>query len=121
LFAIYKQQKNNGLVLEANATFNVIESIKGWYENNGILSFKETDAITNLSEGTSTMLYNYFKYTMEYIKLVRNILSTPIARKLIDSDGNITKYTNENEIVQFNISSEDIELSVEGDSLLSRK
>jgi hypothetical protein len=39
----------------------------------------------------------------------------------MSSDGNITKYTNENEIVQFNISSEDIELSVEGDSLLSRK
>lgn len=121
MFSLYKLHKNNGNVLEANAIFNLIEAIKGWYENSGALAFKETDAIVNLTEGTSSTLYNYFKYTIEYIKLVRNILATTIASKLIDEDGNITQYTNENEIVQFNISSEDIELSVESDSLLSRK
>ena len=120
LFNIYKTYKSSGAVLDANAIYNVIESIKGWYESDGYLSFKDTDSIANLSEGTSATMYNYFKYTMEYIKLTRNILATTIASQLVDSDGNITKYSSENEIVQFNISSEDIDLTVEGDSILTR-
>ena len=118
MFDQYKTVKNNGDSLGANAIYNLIDAVKGWEENDGYLSFKNTDTILNLVENTSNSLYNYFIYTMEYIKLVRNVLAYSIASNLIDSDGNITKYTNENEIVQFNISVDDILVSVESDSLV---
>ena len=87
----------------------------------GFLSFKPTDNIVNLAEANGKSLFNYFVYTLEYVKLVRNILSPSVARRLVDVDGNITKYSNENEAVQFNISSEDITVTVESESYTSVK
>ena len=59
---------------------------------------------------------------MNYINLFRNIFSTLTSQALIDPEtGNITNYTNDNEIVQFNIPSEEIELTVAYDSSLLTK
>jgi hypothetical protein len=63
-------------------------------------------------EGTDNSLANYKVYTLEYIKLIRNILASVVATRLIDPDtGNVSRYSNQNEIVQFNISSSDISVT----------
>lgn len=117
LFDAYKNEYNNGNAIDANGIYNVIEAVKGWYINGSVLDFKDTDTIVNLSEDQSNNLLNYFIYGIEYIKLVRNILSPKIARNLIDAGGNISNYSDENEIVQFNIDVNDIKVQVEDDSL----
>lgn len=121
IFEKYKVERSNGDALEANALYNVIESLKGWYFDEGALAFKETNTILNMNEDNGKLLFNYFVYTLEYIKLIRNILKPIVARKLVDEYGNITQYTNENEVIQFNISSEDINIIVESDSYASKE
>lgn len=119
MFSSYLSTRASGDALSANSIYQTIEAFRGWYMDEGFLSFKPTDNIVNLAEDNSKVLFNYFVYTLEYIKLVRNILSPSVARRLVDSDGNITKYSNENEAVQFNISSEDITVTVESESYTS--
>lgn len=118
-FNKYNETRASGDALGANAIYHVIEALRGWYMDDGFLSFKPTEFILNLSEDNSKSLFNYFVYTLEYVKLVRNILGPIVARRLVDSNGNITKYSNENEAVQFNISSEDITVTVQSDSYTS--
>lgn len=121
MFNQYLLIRASGDALGANAIYQVIEALRGWYMDEGFLSFKSTDNIVNLFEDNSKALFNYFVYTLEYVKLVRNILSPSVARRLVDDDGNITNYSNENEAVQFNISSEDITVTIENESYTSIK
>ena len=121
MFKSYNETRASGDALGANAIYHVIEAMRGWYMDDGFLSFKPTDFILNLGEDSSKALFNYFVYTLEYIKLVRNILSPIVARRLVDGNGNITKYSNENEAVQFNISAEDITVNVQSESYTSVK
>jgi hypothetical protein len=106
-------------VLEA-----IINTIKTWSMEPGsdVLTFKDSETVKNLHEVDGSVLFDYLLYGMNYIKLVRNILCTKTAKALIDPEtGNITNYTNDNEIVQFNIPSEEIELTVAYDSSLLTK
>lgn len=121
MFEKYKEERQRGDALTANSIYHVIEAMRGWYMDEGFLSFKPTEYILNLTEENGKELYNYFVYTLEYIKLVRNILAPSVARRLVDSNGNITQYSNENEIVQFNISAEDITVNVESESYTSKE
>lgn len=107
----YTTAKNNGNFIEANKLYELIESLRGWYFNNGNISFKDTDSITNLRENT-TALYKFITYNLEYIKLVRDIFASIVSSKLIDGDGNITRYSNENEIVQFLVDTSNISIKI---------
>lgn len=112
LNTLYMNYVNNGDLLNQNLMFNLIESIRGWYFSNGAVLFNDTVNVTNLHEGTTSTLFQYFTYTIEYIKLIRDIFATIKAGNLIDTDGNITNYSNSNEIVQFTITSDDINLTL---------
>ena len=112
LSSLYQKTLANGDVLKANSYYNILESIKGWYFDDGRLSFKDIEQISNLREtGDANTMYNYFVYALEYIKLVRNTLNPIVAEHLIDTNQNISQYTNQNEIVQFRISNQDIKLN----------
>jgi len=65
-----------------------------------------------MSEDTSKMFFNYIQYILEYIKMVRKIFAPVTASKLVDVDNNITTYSTENEIVQFQISASDISIKL---------
>ena len=106
---------------DANSTWNAMDALRGWYFDEGILLFKPTLTVTEMFETTPNTLFNYFVYTLEYIKLIRNIIGPVVATALIEktSDcssndsirkGNITLYTEGTEIVQFVIANEDIKI-----------
>lgn len=112
IYAIYKDTRGTGNVERANRYYDVITAIKGWSvtkEND--LAFIDTDVITSMSEKNGNFMYDYIRYGLEYVKLVRNILLYKVAKSLIDKDGNITNYSMDNEIVQCEIHPEDITIS----------
>jgi len=110
----FKISRATGNVNESDSVYAMLENIKTWEFNSGALAFKTTDSIQNMTEADAgKILYNYFVYAIEYIKLIRRILGPIAAKNLIDSDGNISRYTNPNEIVQFNISTSDLKVRVE--------
>lgn len=96
----------------------LIDAIKGWELGPDSLTFKDTDTITSMSEINGNALYDYLKYGLNYIKLVRNVLSYYVTKSLIDDNGNITNYTNDNEIVQIVVPVDEINLTVSLDSVL---
>ena len=96
----------------------LIDAIKGWELGPDSLTFKDTDTITSMSEINGNVLYDYLKYGLNYIKLVRNVLSYYVTKSLIDDNGNITNYTNDNEIVQIVVPVDEINLTVSLDSVL---
>ncbi len=113
LFNLYQSTLESGDIIKANSYYNVLEAIKGWYFDDGRLSFKNTNQIQNMKElDDSNSMYNYFVYALEYVKLVRNILNPVVVSNLIDGNGNISNYSNDNEIVQFRISNQDITLNI---------
>lgn len=113
LFTIYSNQRAAGSYFNAVQTFAVIEAIKGWYLSSGELAFKDTANIADMNEsGEDNTLAFYIIYILDYIKLVRNILATVVANRLIDEDGNVSVYSNQNEIVQFNITPSNITITV---------
>jgi len=113
LFKLYSDQRSNGKYSKSKETYAILESMRGWYFEEGVLAFKNTDNITNMAEsGNDNKLAFYKTYTLDYIKLIRNILAEKVANRLIDEDGNISKYSNQNEIVQFNISTSNIIVKV---------
>jgi len=112
LYNLYLDARSQGDVETANYTYEVMNTIKNWYFNGVSLGFTDTLAIRNMTEIGSSSMFNYFVYALEYIKLVRNILGYVTATRLIDAQGNISNYTSNNEIVQFNISSEDIKIDI---------
>jgi len=118
-FNMFLFESQNGNAEEADKLFNILEALRGWFFVSGKLNFKDTDAIDNMVEGTDNTLANYKTYTLEYVKLVRNVLGPIIARNLIDEDGNITNYSSKNEIVQFSISSTDITITTQNNNILA--
>ena len=109
---------NNGASV-AGELHAVMECIKTWNREKETLTFKNTDNIFNMAEVNGSVLFDYITYGLSYLKLVRNVLKTYSSRDLIDPDtGNITNYSNDNEIVQFNIPNELINLKVAYDSSL---
>lgn len=113
--------RGTGDVDTMNMYQEILETLKNWNMEPGgdELTFKDTAHIRNLHETGGSVLFDYLLYGMNYIKLVRNILCTRTTLALIDPEtGNVTKYTNDNEIVQFNIPNEAIELTVAYDSSL---
>jgi hypothetical protein len=82
------------------------------------LSFKDTEHIISMTEINGSTLYDYLKYGLNYIKLVRNVLAYYVTKSLIDENGNITNYTNDNEIVQIVVPVDEIDLTVSLDSVL---
>lgn len=110
--AIYAQYISIGSVGNTKRKlelYGVLESIKTWYFENGSVEFDDTDSILGL-EDKSGVLFSYLVYTIEYIKLVRNIINPVVASRLIDVDGNVTQFTNSHEIVQFRISPTDFKV-----------
>lgn len=96
----------------------LIDAIKGWELGPDSLTFKDTDTITSMSEVNGNTLYDYLKYGLNYIKLIRNVLAYYVTKSLIDENGNITNYTNDNEIVQIVVPVDEIDLTVSLDSVL---
>ena len=116
--------KNSGQAENMDIYQELINALKTWSMEPGAdeLTFKDSEHVKNLHEVNGSVLFDYLLYGMNYIKLVRNIFCTRTAMALIDPDtGNVTNYTNDNEIVQFNIPSEEIELTVAYDSSLLTK
>lgn len=100
---------------------DVLQSIKTWDMGKDSLSFKGYGSVKELEEINGSVLFDYMRYAMDYIKLVRRVLCAKSTASLINKEtGNITEYSNDNEIVQFNIPNELIELSVaQASSLLT--
>jgi hypothetical protein len=118
------EAKDSGDVATMTVMREILETLKTWSMEPGadMLTFKNSEHVKNMHEVNGSGLFDYLLYGMNYIKLVRNILCTRTAMALIDPEtGNITNYTNDNEIVQFNIPSEDIELTVAYESSLLTK
>lgn len=108
----YKRARGTGDLEQANRYYDVIDAIKGWtITKENRLAFIDTDVITSMKEMNGNFMYDYIRYGLEYVKLVRNILLYKVAKSLIDKDGNITNYSMDNEIVQCEIHPEDITIS----------
>ena len=108
----YKTARGTGDLERANRYYDVIDAIKGWtITKENRLAFIDTDVITSMKEMNGNFMYDYIRYGLEYVKLVRNILLYKVAKSLIDKDGNITNYSMDNEIVQCEIHPEDITIS----------
>ena len=108
----YKTARGTGDLEQANRYYDVIDAIKGWtITKENRLAFIDTDVITSMKEMNGNFMYDYIRYGLEYVKLVRNILLYKVAKSLIDKDGNITNYSMDNEIVQCEIHTEDITIS----------
>ena len=112
LYNKYLDARAGGDIYTMNATYEVMNAIKNWYFNGTSLAFTDTPTIRNMIETGNNSMFNYFVYALEYIKLVRNILGYNTTNRLIDVDGNVSLYSNNNEIVQFNIGNEDIKIEV---------
>lgn len=98
---------------------SILNAIKTWDMTKDAIEFKECGDMAEMSEVNGTVLLDYMNYGMDYIKLVRQVLGTKAAAGLINKEtGNITEYSNDNEIVQFTIPNELINLSVAQSSSL---
>lgn len=103
---------------EADTLYYVIQAVKGWDKGIDSLTFKDTNRIVDMREVEGNSLYDYIEYILEYIKLVRNALKYYVSKNLIDDAGNITNYSNDNEIVQITIPTDKIDLAVSVESVL---
>ena len=93
--------------------------MKTWDMGKDTITFKDSDRIVDMMETKGSVLFDYMRYGMDYIKLVRRVLGSKATRNIIDpATGNVTNYSNDNEIVQFNIPNEKIELYVAQSSSL---
>jgi ribosomal protein L3 len=99
-----------GEIKEKISIYHLIESLKTWSFVDGKLSFIDNNYIQNVTENGT--LFSYMVYIIEYIKLIRNIINPKVAQQLIDSDGNISKYTSSNEIVQCRVSQSNFTLRI---------
>ena len=112
------EQKAAGEFEDVKELNTIINAVKGWELGADTVTFKDVDGITGMTEIKGSTLYDYIKYGLNYIKLVRNALAYRVTKSLIDENGNITKYTNDNEIVQITVPVEEIDLTVSLDSVL---
>jgi len=91
----------------------VLQALKTWDMQKDSMSFKDTGDIADLAEVNGSVLFDFMKYGMDYIKLIRRVLGAMATASLINPEtGNVTEYSNDNEIVQFNIPNELITLTV---------
>ena len=111
-------QKAAGEFNDVKELNSIINAIKGWELGADTVTFNDIDGITGMSEVKGSTLYDYIKYGLNYVKLVRNILAYRVTASLIDGNGNITQYTNDNEIVQITVPADEIDLTVSLDSVL---
>lgn len=102
----------------ADTLYALLNDMKCWDMQSDTVTFKDSDKIVGMEEVNGSVLYGYMRYGMEYIKLVRNALEYYITKNLVDDNGNITRYTNQNEIVQIVIPTEKIAVSVAYDTSL---
>lgn len=103
----------------AEMTRQVMEAVKRWDMNTGVMLFYDGDDITDMSESGTNVLYDYMNCGLNYIKLIRNILCARSTQSLIDPvTGNVTNFSNDNEIVQFVVPNEAINLTVAYESSL---
>lgn len=109
VYSMYKYHGNRGELKDKVRMFNLLNTLKTWTFKDGVVGFLDCDVIQNLKD-TSGVLFKYIVYTIEYIKLVRNIVNPSVAAQLIDADGNVTKFSNSHEIVQFRISPSDFKV-----------
>ena len=92
---------------------SLIRAIKTWDMEKSTIKFKDSGDLVGVAEVNGSSLFDYMRYGMDYIKLVRRVLGSKSTASLIDPEtGNITEYSNSNEIVQFNIPNELINISV---------
>ena len=112
------QYTKQGDIDQIRGLRSLIDAIKGWELGPDALTFKNTDTIESMVEVNGNTLYSYLKYGLNYIKLIRNALSYYVTKSLIDENGNITNYTNDNEIVQIVVPTDEIDLTVSLDSVL---
>lgn len=112
------EARSKGAVKLAKQLYDVINAVKGWELGADGVTFKDTDTIVSMFEDNGRTLFDYLKYGLNYIKLVRNVLAYYVTASLIDENGNITNYTNDNEIVQIVVPNEEIDLKVSLDSVL---
>lgn len=92
---------------------DILQSLKTWDMGKDSLTFKGYGDIKDIDEVNGSTLFDYMRYGMDYVKLIRRILCTKSTASLINKEtGNVTEYSNDNEIVQFNIPNELISLSV---------
>ena len=92
---------------------SLIRVIKTWDMEKSTIKFKDSGDLVGVAEVNGSALFDYMRYGMDYIKLVRRVLGSKSTASLIDPEtGNITEYSNSNEIVQFNIPNELINISV---------
>ena len=116
IYEKYKEVRSTGYLDQANRYYDVIDAIKGWSTTSeNKLAFTDTDSIKRMEETNGNYMYDFIRYGLEYVKLVRNILMYSAAKSIIDEEGNLTKYSMDNEIVQCEIYPEDINISYERD------
>lgn len=116
IYEKYKTIRATGYLDQANRCYDVINAIKGWSTTSeNKLSFVDTDSIKRMEEINGNYMYDFIRYGLEYVKLVRNILMYSAATSLVDEDGNLTNYSMDNEIVQCEIYPENINISYERD------
>lgn len=118
IYDAVQSARDSGDSESAKYLYRLMENMKCWDMGSTALTFKDSAVIKSMSEINGTALYDYLKYGMEYIKLVRNVLSYYVTLHLIDENGNITQYSNDNEIVQITIPTDKIDLTVSLESSL---
>lgn len=114
----WKDARASGDLDEAAFYYKIAQNMKNWDMDTASIRFKDSDVIKDMREVKGSSLFDYMHYGIEYIKLVRHVLGYHAAKNLIDADGNITGYSSENEIVQLNIPTENITLTVSTESSL---
>ena len=118
IYSVLVERKAAGEFNDVKELNTIINAVKGWELGADTITFKDIDGITGMTEVKGSTLYDYIKYGLNYVKLVRNALAYRVTNSLIDENGNITKYTNDNEIVQITVPVEEIDLTVSLDSVL---
>lgn len=117
VYTYYTTARSLGQMSDAQRYIDVIRAIKGWSTDGTSLSFADTDTVLSMGEVNGNGLFEIIRYGLEYVKLVRNILSYRISEHMIDPDtGNIDRYTGENEIVQFTVSPENMTITTTPES-----
>ena len=108
-----KDSKLRPPVLLLMQKVHTLRFLEQWDMQKDSMSFKDTGDIADLVEVNGSVLFDFMKYGMDYIKLIRRVLGAMATASLINPEtGNVTEYSNDNEIIQFNIPNELITLTV---------
>lgn len=117
---------------EYNEILDLIYDLRTWdfndnfNSNSNRISFDDSIVkyINSLQETTGN-LFRYFTYTLEYIKLVRNVLRYHSSKFIIDDGdcgtGDLVNFSTDHEIIQLRVLPENITIEVESSSRTNRK